>query len=85
MHRWMMNSASALPKLRLLALMPIFLPLAGCAILGRGTEVHWLDTSCSAFRPITYSGRDTAETVAEVRAHNRVYDRLCPAAGGGAQ
>ena len=59
--------------------MPMLLLMGGCTTLGNGTS--WLDTSCAAFRPITYSSRDTPETVAEVRAHNRVYDRLCPAVG----
>ena len=78
MPKWTMNSASALPKLRLLALMLMLLPTAACATLGSGTEVHWLDTSCQAFKALTYSKHDTPETIAEVRAHNRVYDRLCP-------
>ena len=60
--------------------MPMLLPMAGCATLGSATRPLAVDTSCTAFRPITYSRRDTPETVAEVRAHNRVFDRLCPAA-----
>lgn len=61
-----------------LVLMSISLPLmAGCATLGAGNSTRYLDTSCEAFRPITYSSRDTAETVAEIRAHNRVLDVLC--------
>ena len=37
-----------------------------------------VDTSCSAFRPITYSAsQDTPETVAEIRAHNRAFAALC--------
>ena len=78
MPRWTTNSGAALRSLRLLALMPILLPAAACATLGSGTEVHFVDTSCAAFRPIGYSSRDTPETVAEVRTHNRVFDRLCP-------
>lgn len=77
MPKWTTNSASGSRRLTLLALTPMLLPMAGCATLGRETETHWLDTSCQAFRPITYSSHDTAETVAEIRAHNRVYDRLC--------
>ncbi len=49
--------------------------LAGCATPGSGTR--YLDTSCEAFKAITYSSRDTPETVSEVRAHNRAYDALC--------
>ncbi len=51
--------------------------LAGCATLGSGTSTRYVDTSCEAFVPITYSSRDTAETVAEVRAHNRAFDAIC--------
>lgn len=80
MPKWTMNSAAAWRRLRLLALMPMSLPLAACVTLGSGTERHWLDTSCQAFAPITYSRLDTPETIAEVRAHNRVYDRLCAGA-----
>ena len=79
MPRWTTNSGAALRLLRLLALMPILLPAAACTTLGSGTEVHFVDTSCTAFRPITYSSRDTPVTIDEVRAHNRVFDRLCPA------
>lgn len=51
--------------------------MAGCVTLGNGTRP--LDTSCVAFEPITYSSRDTVPTVQQVRAHNRVFDELCPA------
>jgi hypothetical protein len=68
--------ASKLPML----LVPMLTILTGCTtIRGAGTD-RYIDTSCSAFRPITYSSRDTPETVAEVRAHNRAYDAICPAA-----
>lgn len=71
----MPNSRNASRRLPLLVLMLMSLPMAGCATLGSATR--YLDTSCEAFRPITYSSQDTSETVSEVRAHNRVYDRLC--------
>ena len=36
------------------------------------------DTSCQAFREITYSAtRDTPETVREVRGHNAAWRALC--------
>jgi hypothetical protein len=60
-------------------LVPMLTILTGCTTLG-GANDRYIDTSCSAFRPITYSSRDTPETVAEVRAHNRAYDAICPAA-----
>jgi hypothetical protein len=55
--------------------MPMSLLLAGCSTLGSATR--FVDTSCEAFRPITYSSRDTVETVAEVRSHNRAFDAIC--------
>lgn len=68
---------SAASTLRmLLVLTPMSSLLAGCVTLGSGTR--YVDTSCEAFRPITYSSRDTAETVYEVRAHNRAFDAICP-------
>lgn len=63
-----------LPVLMLMSLL-----MGGCAILGKGTSTRFVDTSCSAFKAITYSSRDTPETIKEVREHNRVVDRLCPA------
>lgn len=72
------SSASASRLLTLLATTLISLPLAGCVTLGSGTSTRYLDTSCEAFKAITYSSRDTPETVSEVRAHNRAYDALCP-------
>ena len=34
-------------------------------------------TECISFRPITYSSRDTPETVAQIEAHNVKWTRLC--------
>ena len=46
--------------------------LAGCA--GRGP----VDTSCTAFQPITYSAAgDTETTKAQIRGHNAAWQRLC--------
>ncbi len=81
MPKWMTNSETALRSLRLLALTSMLMPMAACATLGRGTEVHYIDTSCQAFTALTYSSRDTPETVAEIKAHNRVFDKLCPSGG----
>lgn len=37
-----------------------------------------VDTSCAAFAPITFSARgDTPETIAQIRAHNAAWERLC--------
>jgi hypothetical protein len=66
-----------LPKLLLLGL--TLTSLTACTTLSTGTPPVVIDTSCSAFKPITYSAsQDTPETVSEVRAHNRVFTTLCP-------
>lgn len=37
-----------------------------------------IDTACQSFAPITYSaGRDTPDTVLQVRRHNAAYDAIC--------
>lgn len=33
--------------------------------------------ACQAFEPITWSTRDTDETIRGVKAHNAVYQELC--------
>lgn len=33
--------------------------------------------ACLAFRPITWSSRDTSETAQQVMAHNAVWDAVC--------
>ena len=48
--------------------------LAGCAAASAPAVV---DTSCQAFEPITYSRRDTPETVAQIRQHNAAWVSLC--------
>lgn len=58
----------------------MLLPLGTCATLTGGTDTHFVDTSCQAFQVIHYSKDDTAGTQDQVRAHNRVYHRLCPEA-----
>lgn len=35
------------------------------------------DTFCRVAKPITWSSRDTDETIREVKEHNAVYVRLC--------
>ena len=46
--------------------------LAGCA--GRGP----VDTSCTAFQPITYSAsQDSEQTKAQIRGHNAAFRKLC--------
>jgi hypothetical protein len=63
--------------LRLLGLLLISMQTASCATPGNA-PTRFVDTSCQAFAPITFSAHDTAATIAGIRAHNRVYDALCP-------
>lgn len=57
--------------IRSIAIIASALFLAGCA--GRV-----VDTSCTAFQPITYSAAgDTEPTKAQIRGHNAAWQRLC--------
>ena len=48
---------------------------AGCATTG--TTATTVRAQCAAWRAITYSSRnDTAETVRQVRVHNRTGERI---------
>lgn len=38
-----------------------------------------VDTACRAFEPLTWSRRDTAETIRRAKEHNAVWTRLCGA------
>jgi hypothetical protein len=77
---WLMPHSGHASTLRtLLGLTLMILPLAACQTLGKGISTRYLDTSCSAFEPITYSSLDTPETVAQIRGHNAAWDSLCPA------
>ena len=50
----------------------VFALLAGCA----ATSV--VDTSCTAFQPITYSASQDSETTkAQIRGHNAAWKKLC--------
>lgn len=55
------------------------LSLLAAALMIQGCTTHTVvtDTACTAFQPITYSIQDTAETVGQIRAHNRAWDALC--------
>lgn len=61
---------------KLAATFAICTALAGC--LPRTASVV-TDTSCSAFTPITWSTRDTPDTILEVRQHNAAWVALCKA------
>jgi hypothetical protein len=57
--------------IRLTATIVSALFLAGCA--GRV-----VDTSCTAFQPITYSAsQDSEQTKAQIRGHNAAFRKLC--------
>lgn len=38
---------------------------------------RYLDTSCEAFKPITWSSQDTDQTIREIKAHNAAIKALC--------
>lgn len=61
--------------------MPSALLLIACLTLPWLTSCGGspVDTSCTAFRPITVEDADqfTAETARSILAHNRVWRRLC--------
>lgn len=42
-------------------------------------EVEPSKVACEAFRPITYSSRDTPETQTEIVGHNAAYCAICGA------
>lgn len=74
----MPNRRRGLRRLMPLVLPLMLLPLAGCQTLSIGTR--YLDTSCLALRPITYSSKsDSAATIKQIREHNAAYTALCPA------
>lgn len=53
---------------------------ASCASLMDTAEInpiHGAQTFCDVAQPITWSSRDTPETIAEVKEHNAVFDGLC--------
>lgn len=51
--------------------------LASALLLG-ACGVTTVDTSCTAFRPLTYSAAgDTEVTKAQIRGHNAAWKKLC--------
>lgn len=60
--------------LKKLALLVLPLVVTACQT---PTPIGGIDTSCQAFEPITYSRKDTAETMKQVREHNAAWDALC--------
>jgi hypothetical protein len=41
------------------------------------TDIAVIDTFCQSAQPIRWSRHDTPETIAQAKAHNRAYTRLC--------
>lgn len=68
---------------RLAMLLSVMLPLAACGTLtaSGGTdlppEVDPVKVACEAFGPISWSSRDTDQTIREVKAHNAAYAAVC--------
>jgi hypothetical protein len=56
--------------LKLAVLLPTMLLLNACAGLGH------VD-ACGVFYPMSMSPNDTPETIAEIDAHNSVWEKLC--------
>lgn len=78
-----MPSKTALLRLRPLWLLPTLSAMSGCVTASTGPVAT--DSYCAIARPIGYdSGKDSAETVAEIEAHNSkwvcVCEQDCPAA-----
>ena len=71
--------------MRLALLLSAMLPLTACQLLTQGAatdlppEVDPVAVACQAFKPITYSSRDTPETAVQIVGHNAAFDALCPA------
>jgi outer membrane biogenesis lipoprotein LolB len=59
-----------------LVLPAALLMLTGCQTT---TPSGAIDTSCLAFEPVTYSRRDTPQTVREIRQHNAAFAAICGA------
>lgn len=53
--------------------------ISGCSSIGKafGPTRVVTDTTCATMRPMRCSRQDTAETLRQCKAHNRVYDTLC--------
>lgn len=73
------NRKSEWRKLMPLALLlTLATPLAGCATtMGFSVPIKFVDTSCKAFKPISWSKKDTDQTIREVKSHNAAYKALC--------
>ncbi len=57
-----------------LVLLATLCAMTGCQTM---TPIGGTDTSCLAYEAISYSRKDTPETVRQIRRHNASYDALC--------
>lgn len=77
----MPNVLSGGPMRLALMLSAVTLILSGCATTtGSGatsTPPPAAETYCQIAKPITWSSRDTDDTIRQVKEHNAVYLRLC--------
>lgn len=70
-------------RTRLALLLSVTLPLAACGTLTNTAatdlppEVDPVAVACQAFKPITWSSRDTPETAVQIVAHNAAYEAVC--------
>ena len=70
-------------RTRLALLLSVTLPLAACQALTNTAatdlppEVDPVAVACQAFKPITWSSRDTPETAVQIVAFNAAWDSLC--------
>ena len=81
-HRQKAHASRSSGRIRRLMLCAaLTLLVSGCQMLAQTTTptaaTDPLTVACKAFRPVTYSSRDTPQTQLEVRQHNAVYDELC--------
>ncbi len=68
------------PMPRASMLLFVMLTLSGCGTTTGSAVIEPVagaDTFCRVAKPITWSSRDTDETIREVKAHNAVFARLC--------
>lgn len=70
----------AKPMLRALTPLCVILTLNGCASRPASCVIEPVagaDSFCRIAKPITWSARDTDETIRGVKEHNAVFVRLC--------
>jgi len=64
--------------MRLIVALLLAASLTACSVTST-TETGKAEVACAVFKPITYSSSgDTAQTIEQIRAHNRAYEATCP-------